>query len=50
MPADFGDDIPIAGLRGFLVAGVPNDGCSNMTKPPFDEINFTGRWIVLVAK
>lgn len=50
MPADFGPDIPPDGLRGFLVAGDPEDGCSNMTKPPPVTDNFTERWIVLIAK
>ncbi|CAK1548748.1 unnamed protein product [Leptosia nina] len=49
MPASFGPDLPPDGLRGFLVSGEPADGCGAMTKPPV-EVNFTGKWIVLVAR
>ncbi|XP_047507017.1 E3 ubiquitin-protein ligase RNF13 [Pieris napi] len=49
MPASFGPDLPDEGLRGFLVVGEPANGCGVMTKPPIDE-NFTGNWIVLVAR
>lgn len=49
MPANFGSDLPPEGLRGFLVAGEPPDGCGPLTKPPVVD-NFTGKWIVLVAR
>ncbi|XP_075980307.1 godzilla E3 ubiquitin protein ligase [Anticarsia gemmatalis] len=49
MPASFGNDLPPEGLRGFLVAGEPADGCSALAKPPTVE-NFTGKWIVLIAR
>ncbi|XP_049887827.1 E3 ubiquitin-protein ligase RNF13 isoform X2 [Pectinophora gossypiella] len=49
MPASFGPDLPMDGLRGFLVAGQPQDGCAPLVKPPTTE-NFTGKWIVLVAR
>ncbi|CAH2099471.1 unnamed protein product [Euphydryas editha] len=50
MPAIFGPELPPDGLRGFLVNGEPEDGCSPLTKPPVDVDNFTGKWIVLVAR
>jgi hypothetical protein len=49
MPASFGPDLPMDGLRGFLVVGEPSDGCGNLTAPPPAD-NFTGKWIVLVAR
>ncbi|KAJ0181448.1 hypothetical protein K1T71_003533 [Dendrolimus kikuchii] len=49
MPASFGGDLPVEGLRGLLVAGEPSDGCAPLTKPPLVE-NFTGHWIVLIAR
>lgn len=49
MPASFGDDLPPEGLRGFLVAGDPPDGCSPLPKAPIVD-NFTGKWIVLLAR
>lgn len=50
MPASFGPELPPDGLRGFLVVGKPEDGCSPLAKPPVDTDNFTGKWIVLVAR
>ncbi|XP_037300799.1 E3 ubiquitin-protein ligase RNF13 isoform X2 [Manduca sexta] len=49
IPASFGGDLPPEGLRGLLVAGEPADGCSALVKPPVVD-NFTGKWIVLVAR
>ncbi|KAL4707152.1 hypothetical protein ACJJTC_018887 [Scirpophaga incertulas] len=49
MPASFGPDLPLEGLHGFLVAGEPRDACGNLTGPPSAD-NFTGKWIVLVAR
>ncbi|XP_022827191.1 E3 ubiquitin-protein ligase RNF13, partial [Spodoptera litura] len=49
MPASFGNDLPADGLRGFLVAGEPPDGCAPLPKPPTVD-NFTGKWIVLLAR
>ncbi|XP_047032195.1 E3 ubiquitin-protein ligase RNF13 isoform X1 [Helicoverpa zea] len=50
MPASFGSDLPPDGLRGFLVAGEPHDGCSVLPPPPTTVDNFTGKWIVLLAR
>ncbi|XP_035429503.2 E3 ubiquitin-protein ligase RNF13 isoform X1 [Spodoptera frugiperda] len=49
MPASFGNDLPADGLRGFLVAGEPPDGCGPLPNPPTVD-NFTGKWIVLLAR
>ncbi|KAG7304178.1 hypothetical protein JYU34_011114 [Plutella xylostella] len=49
LPASFGADLPIEGLRGFLAAGAPADGCGPLEKPPVVE-NFTNKWIVLLAR
>lgn len=49
MPASFGGTLPIEGLRGFLVAGDPPDGCAALAKPPVVD-NFTGKWVVLMAR
>ncbi|OWR52220.1 RING finger protein 13 [Danaus plexippus plexippus] len=49
VPASFGPEVPADGLRGYLVAGEPRDGCSVLEKPPLDE-NFTGKWVVLIAR
>ncbi|XP_026324292.1 E3 ubiquitin-protein ligase RNF13 [Hyposmocoma kahamanoa] len=49
MPANFGPDLPVDGLRGLLVGGEPHDGCQPLIKPPQID-NFTGKWIVLVAR
>ncbi|XP_041974674.1 E3 ubiquitin-protein ligase RNF13 isoform X2 [Aricia agestis] len=49
MPASFGPDIPVDGLRGLLVAGEPQDGCAPLAKPPAVD-NETGKWMVLVAR
>ncbi|XP_061382674.1 E3 ubiquitin-protein ligase RNF13 isoform X1 [Danaus plexippus] len=49
VPASFGPELPADGLRGYLVAGEPRDGCSALEKPPLDE-NFTGKWVVLIAR
>ncbi|CAH0600184.1 unnamed protein product [Chrysodeixis includens] len=49
MPASFGNDLPAEGLRGFLVAPEPADGCAALPLPPTVE-NFTGKWIVLLAR
>ncbi|CAH0698723.1 unnamed protein product [Spodoptera exigua] len=49
MPASFGNDLPADGLRGFLVAGEPPDGCSPLPNPPTVD-NFTEKWIVLLAR
>lgn len=49
MPASFGGDVPADGLRALLVVGEPADGCGNLTRPPASD-NFTGKWIVLVAR
>ncbi|KAJ8733687.1 hypothetical protein PYW07_014238 [Mythimna separata] len=50
MPASFGGDVPPEGLRGLLVEGEPADGCSPLAKPPAMVDNFTGKWIVLLAR
>ncbi|RVE52074.1 hypothetical protein evm_003352 [Chilo suppressalis] len=49
IPASFGPDIPLEGLRGLLVAGQPADGCGNLTVPPRID-NYTDKWIVLVGR
>ncbi|XP_039765381.1 E3 ubiquitin-protein ligase RNF13 isoform X1 [Pararge aegeria] len=50
MPASFGPDLPPDGLRGYLMVGEPQDGCAPLNKPPADSDNFTGKWIVLIAR
>ncbi|XP_045760731.1 E3 ubiquitin-protein ligase RNF13 isoform X1 [Maniola jurtina] len=50
MPASFGAELPADGLRGFLVPGEPPDGCGPLNKPPPATDNFTGKWLVLVAR
>lgn len=50
MPASFGPELPPDGLQGYLVKGEPEDGCSAMTKAPVDPNNFTGKWVVIVAR
>nr|XP_026485034.1 E3 ubiquitin-protein ligase RNF13 [Vanessa tameamea]XP_026485035.1 E3 ubiquitin-protein ligase RNF13 [Vanessa tameamea] len=50
IPASFGPDLPPDGLRGFLVSGEPEDGCTPLKKPPVDTENFTGKWVVLIAR
>ncbi|KAM3960155.1 godzilla E3 ubiquitin protein ligase [Aphomia sociella] len=50
MPASFGGEVPSDGLRGYLIAGDPPDGCGNLTKPPSLPDSFVGNWIVLVAR
>ncbi|KAI5635851.1 PA domain-containing protein [Phthorimaea operculella] len=49
MPADFGPDVPLEGLKGFLVVGEPEDGCTAIKPPPAAD-NFTKKWIVLLAR
>ncbi|CAG9782692.1 unnamed protein product [Diatraea saccharalis] len=49
IPASFGPDLPLEGLRGFLVVGDPADGCGKLAPPPTAD-NFTDRWIVLVGR
>ncbi|GBP92916.1 E3 ubiquitin-protein ligase RNF13, partial [Eumeta japonica] len=49
MPASFGPELPFEGLRGLLAAGEPRDGCTALAPPPLAE-NFTGKWIVLLAR
>ncbi|CAH2069051.1 unnamed protein product, partial [Iphiclides podalirius] len=49
IPATFGDELPVDGLRGMLVQGEPEDGCSALPAPPTTD-NFTGKWIVLLAR
>ncbi|XP_060810510.1 E3 ubiquitin-protein ligase RNF13 isoform X2 [Amyelois transitella] len=49
MPASFGGEIPVDGLRGLVVPVEPADGCGNITRPPLED-NFTGRWIALIAR
>ncbi|XP_068628795.1 E3 ubiquitin-protein ligase RNF13 [Battus philenor] len=50
IPASFGDDVPADGLRGMLVQSEPPDGCSALPPPPVNVDNFTGKWIVLIAR
>ncbi|XP_013163469.1 PREDICTED: E3 ubiquitin-protein ligase RNF13 [Papilio xuthus] len=50
MPATFGGEVPLTGLRGLLVQGEPEDGCSALPPPPQVTDNFTGKWIVLLAR
>ncbi|CAB3221108.1 unnamed protein product [Arctia plantaginis] len=49
MPASFGGDLPPEGLSGLLVKANPSNGCTTLQNPPTVE-NFTGKWIVLVAR
>ncbi|CAH0722970.1 unnamed protein product, partial [Brenthis ino] len=50
VPASFGPELTLEGLRGFLVTGEPEDGCTILKKPPVDPENFTGKWVVLLAR
>lgn len=48
MPARFGDPIDPEGLRAYVVASSPTDGCANIQPPP--TTNFTNKWVVLIAR
>ncbi|XP_021922206.1 E3 ubiquitin-protein ligase RNF13 [Zootermopsis nevadensis] len=49
LPAQFGDPIPIEGLKGLVVMADPAQACSDIREPP-DYPNFLGNWIVLIQR
>lgn len=51
MPAKFGPSISSDGMRAFVVAAEPSNGCFGLKPRPVDaEPNFTGNWVVLVSR
>ncbi|GFG34194.1 hypothetical protein Cfor_08171 [Coptotermes formosanus] len=50
VPAEFGDALPVEGLKGLVVMANPEDACSSIDQPPNNYTNNLGSWIVLIRR